>query len=74
MTDPSSGDPYELERVIRAQAAVYETVLTEIRAGRKRSHWMWFIFPGLVFERLLERYLPEGPDVRTIERVAAMSS
>lgn len=32
---------------IEAQAGVYAQVLTELRAGRKRSHWMWFIFPQL---------------------------
>lgn len=40
-------DPYNLHRFIEAQAPVYETALSEIRAGRKRSHWMWFLFPQL---------------------------
>jgi uncharacterized protein (DUF1810 family) len=35
------------EHFIAAQAGVYETVLSELRAGQKRSHWMWFIFPQL---------------------------
>lgn len=35
------------ERFAAAQAPVYESVLTELRAGRKRGHWMWFIFPQL---------------------------
>lgn len=35
------------EHFIAAQAPVYAQVLTELRAGRKRSHWMWFIFPQL---------------------------
>ncbi len=35
----------DLQRFVDAQAAVYETVITELRTGRKRSHWMWFIFP-----------------------------
>jgi uncharacterized protein (DUF1810 family) len=38
-------DPFHLERFTRAQAPVYVTALGEIRAGRKRTHWMWFIFP-----------------------------
>lgn len=38
-------DTYELERFVRAQDGVYEQALTEITHGRKRSHWMWFIFP-----------------------------
>ena len=36
---------YNLQRFVDAQAPVYERVLGELRAGRKRSHWMWFIFP-----------------------------
>ncbi|WP_176592131.1 DUF1810 domain-containing protein [Sphingobium sp. EM0848] len=36
-----------LARFVEAQAHVYDTALSEIRAGSKRSHWMWFIFPQL---------------------------
>ena len=36
-----------LDRFIQAQAPVYAEVLEELRAGRKRTHWMWFIFPQL---------------------------
>jgi len=36
-----------LQRFLDAQAPVYEEVLAELRAGRKTSHWMWFIFPQL---------------------------
>lgn len=40
------GDPFALWRFVDAQAgAVYEQALAEIKAGAKRSHWMWFIFP-----------------------------
>ena len=38
---------FDLERFVRAQAGVYEEALAELRAGRKRSHWMWFVFPQL---------------------------
>ena len=38
-------DPYHLDRFVQAQERTYESALTEIRNGRKRSHWMWFIFP-----------------------------
>jgi uncharacterized protein (DUF1810 family) len=38
-------DPYDLDRFVRAQAADYTRALAEIRGGRKRSHWMWYIFP-----------------------------
>src|SRR3954464_1353648 len=40
-------DPFNLERFVSAQAPVYEAVLSELASSRKRSHWMWFIFPQL---------------------------
>ena len=40
-------DPYNLQRFVDAQDSIYETALAELRAGAKRSHWMWFIFPQL---------------------------
>jgi len=40
-------DRFQLQRFVDAQKLVYETVLSELRAGRKRSHWMWFIFPQI---------------------------
>jgi len=40
-------DPYDLQRFVDAQADVYDDVLDELRAGRKASHWMWFVFPQL---------------------------
>lgn len=42
-----SGDPFDLQRFVEAQERVYDAVLTELRAGRKRSHWIWFVFPQL---------------------------
>lgn len=42
-----SGDPFGLRRFVEAQDRVYDTVLAELRAGRKRSHWIWFVFPQL---------------------------
>ena len=39
--------PDSLDRFLTAQAPIYPTVLAELRAGRKQSHWMWFIFPQL---------------------------
>ncbi|MCV7381432.1 calpastatin [Mycobacterium alsense] len=44
--DPT-GDPFDLERFVDAQAPVYRDVVAELRAGRKRGHWMWFVFPQL---------------------------
>ncbi|MEH3142318.1 MAG: DUF1810 domain-containing protein [Mycobacterium kyogaense] len=43
----SDSDPFDLERFTDAQAGVYETVLAELRAGRKRTHWIWFVFPQM---------------------------
>ena len=40
-------DPYDLQRFVDAQASIYRQVCAELRAGRKRSHWMWFIFPQI---------------------------
>lgn len=44
--DPNA-DPHDLERFVQAQAGVYDAALGELRAGRKRSHWMWFVFPQI---------------------------
>ncbi|MED5814770.1 DUF1810 domain-containing protein [Mycolicibacterium sp. 050232] len=40
-------DPYHLQRFVEAQNPVYQGVLAELRNGRKRGHWIWFIFPQL---------------------------
>ena len=42
-------DPFQLERFVTAQdqGGVYEAAVEELRAGRKRSHWMWFVFPQI---------------------------
>lgn len=42
-------DPYELERFVVAQErdGIYDTAVGELRAGRKTSHWVWFVFPQL---------------------------
>ena len=40
-------DPYDLQRFVDAQAPVIAEVTAELRAGRKRTHWMWFVFPQL---------------------------
>ena len=40
-------DPFQLQRFIEAQQQSYNAALTELRAGIKQSHWMWFIFPQL---------------------------
>ena len=57
MSDAS--DPYDLRRFVDAQARVFEQVRAELREGRKRSHWMWFVFPqvaGLGHSVMARRY------------------
>jgi len=52
-------DPHELDRFVVAQAPVWAEVRAELAAGRKRSHWMWFVFPqlrGLGHSAMAERY------------------
>lgn len=47
MTASPSPIPYDLQRFVDAQGPVIDTVMAELRAGRKRTHWMWFVFPQL---------------------------
>ena len=58
-------DPYRLERFAQAQDAggTYPRAVAELRAGRKLSHWMWFVFPqvaGLGFSAMSQRYAISG--------------
>lgn len=43
----AQSDRYNLQRFVDAQAGQYEQVCAELRAGRKRSHWIWYIFPQM---------------------------
>lgn len=57
--NPRGDDPHDLTRFVEAQEGVYEQALAEIRGGRKRSHWMWFVFPqidGLGSSPMAKRY------------------
>jgi uncharacterized protein (DUF1810 family) len=59
MTTPSGSDPYELRRFVDAQSAVYSQVVSELSSGRKRTHWMWFVFPqiaGLGLSAMAQRF------------------
>jgi uncharacterized protein (DUF1810 family) len=52
-------DPYDLNRFANAQESSYAAALSELRAGRKRTHWMWFVFPqiaGLGHSSMSEHY------------------
>ena len=57
-------DPFDLQRFLDAQAGgTYEQALAELRAGRKTSHWMWFVFPqiaGLGRSEMSVRYAISG--------------
>ena len=55
----SGEDRYDLQRFVEAQSGLYEQVCRELEGGRKRSHWMWFIFPqlkGLGHSAMADRY------------------
>jgi len=45
MTNQLMAEPFDLDRFVSAQERVINTVLTELRQGRKQSHWIWFVFP-----------------------------
>lgn len=52
-------DEFDLDRFVAAQEGIYDKALSEIRRGRKTSHWMWFIFPqmrGLGKSAMAQRY------------------
>lgn len=52
-------DPHDLKRFVQAQEDVYEQSLSEVKSGRKQSHWMWYVFPqfdGLGFSPTSVRY------------------
>jgi len=55
----ASADPHDLDRFVAAQNGIYDRALSELRAGEKRSHWMWFVFPqvaGLGSSSMAQRY------------------
>lgn len=57
--NPQASDPFDLNRFIEAQQGSYDVALAEIRAGHKRTHWMWYIFPqvaGLAFSSMSQKY------------------
>ncbi|CCM79040.1 DUF1810 domain-containing protein [Rhizobium mesoamericanum] len=60
---------YNLERFVDAQNGAYEKALSELRAGHKRSHWMWFIFPQMA--GLGSSYMAEKYALRSAEEAAA---
>ncbi len=64
-----SDDPYDLARFVAAQKPVYAQAAGELASGRKRSHWMWFVFPqleGLGASAMAQRYA-----IRSLAEAAA---
>jgi uncharacterized protein (DUF1810 family) len=60
-----SNDPFDLNRFLQAQQDDYEQALSQIASGRKRTHWMWYIFPqivGLAFSSTSKRYAIKSLD------------
>jgi uncharacterized protein (DUF1810 family) len=58
-----SGVDFDLERFVTAQRGSYDSALAELTAGRKRGHWMWFVFPqiaGLGFSSTAQHYAISG--------------
>jgi uncharacterized protein (DUF1810 family) len=67
MVAPTAHDRHDLQRFVDAQDAsgTYERALAELRAGRKTSHWMWFVFPqiaGLGQSEMSRRYAIASPE------------
>jgi uncharacterized protein (DUF1810 family) len=65
----SPDDPYHLGRFLEAQDDDFEQALSEIKSGKKRTHWMWYIFPqfdGLGFSSTAKHY-----SVKSIEEARA---
>ncbi len=59
-----ANDPYHLQRFVDAQASCFVQVRTELLAGKKQTHWMWFVFPqlrGLGSSPMAERFAISGP-------------
>jgi uncharacterized protein (DUF1810 family) len=61
-------DLHELQRFVDAQQPIYPQVVRELRAGQKRSHWMWFIFPqirGLGYSAMSRKFALDSRDQAT---------
>ena len=65
----SGADPYNLQRFVKAQEPVYVGALAELRAGHKREHWMWFIFPQI--EGLAESATSEWFAIHSLDEARA---
>jgi uncharacterized protein (DUF1810 family) len=65
---PTESDAFNLQRFVEAQESVYAEVSAELKAGRKRTHWIWFVFPqlaGLGSSPMARQYAVSGmPEAR----------
>lgn len=69
MSPGSAADPFDLRRFVDAQAPSYADAIAELKAGEKRSHWMWYVFPqyaGLGRSGMAERFA-----IRSIDEAKA---
>jgi uncharacterized protein (DUF1810 family) len=69
MNHDDAADPHDLARFVIAQEGCHERALAELRAGAKRSHWMWYVFPqlaGLGHSSTARRYA-----IQSVEEAAA---
>jgi uncharacterized protein (DUF1810 family) len=69
MPRAGSSDPFDLERFVVAQEKIYPRALAEIASGRKRSHWMWYVFPQL--EGLGSSPMAQRFAIRSLEEARA---
>src|SRR5262249_27628323 len=66
---PGPDDPHNLRRFVEAQEEDFERALSELKSGKKRTHWMWYIFPqldGLGFSSTAKHY-----SIKSIEEARA---
>ncbi len=62
-------DTFNLQRFIEAQQSVYKDVLNELKQGKKRSHWMWFVFPQI--KGLGESWIAQQYAINSLEEAKA---
>jgi uncharacterized protein (DUF1810 family) len=65
MQNRETGDSFDLARFVQAQEGVFDIALSEVKSGRKTSHWMWYIFPqlrGLGYSSMATHYGITGED------------
>jgi uncharacterized protein (DUF1810 family) len=64
-----ASDPYDLNRFLRAQEDDYQQALSEIQSGRKRTHWIWYIFPQI--DGLASSWMSKQFSIKSLEEARA---